>query len=363
MTALDAAVTALDASAACVLYLVDYRLERLCRLGGDMAWVPVEGSDVGRVFASGGARAAQLGARVVWLATVETRGDRLGVLEVSVDAPGPPLLGEEVQLLADAAARAVRLSAPGSDVFERTVRTQRLGLAAELQWQLLPARGARGAGYHLAGQLEPAYHVAGDSFDWAVEADGVWAAVFDGPGRGVPAAQVSTLAVTAARNARRGGLDLAHQARMVNDSVHTSLGGKVAVEALFARFERNSDTATVLAAGSPWLVRQRGGSVEQIGLEPQLPLGAFEGTSYHLQTVPIAAGDRFVLISDGFHAAAPAGRPRFGDTRLVAAVRSLRMLDPPEVARHLVRRLVEYHDGDPLGDDAAVMVVDWSPPC
>ena len=46
-------------------------------------------------------------------------------------------------------------------------RTQRLTLAAEMQWELLPGRSRIRPSFSLAGQLEPAYAVRGDSFDWA----------------------------------------------------------------------------------------------------------------------------------------------------------------------------------------------------
>jgi serine phosphatase RsbU (regulator of sigma subunit) len=364
--ALSAAATTLFGAAATArLYLADYRLDCLFPLGGGEARqgdpVAVEGSAAGRVFASGASSVEERGGLVVCRAVVAVRGDRLGVLEVAAGQPVEERFAGLVETVAAAAGRAVRLGTRSSDVFERAVRSQRLSLAAELQWQLLPGRGYRGEGFELAGQLEPAYHVAGDSFDWAVDEEQLWVAVFDGPGRGIAAAQTCALAVTAARNARRSGLGLADQAGMVDEALHAAFDGTVAVQALLARFDRRKGALDALAAGSPWLVRQRRRRVERVDLEPQLPFGMFEGTRYRVETAPADPGDRYMILSDGFHAARPNRRPAFGADKLPGVVRSLRLLPPAEAVRHLVGELLEYHVGTPIGDDAAAIVIDWRP--
>ncbi|MDT0478188.1 hypothetical protein RM863_39385, partial [Streptomyces sp. DSM 41014] len=58
-----------------------------------------------------------------------------------------------------------------TDVYQRARRTTRLTLAAEMQWQLLPARACTAAEFAIGAQLEPAYSIHGDNFDWAADAD------------------------------------------------------------------------------------------------------------------------------------------------------------------------------------------------
>jgi serine phosphatase RsbU (regulator of sigma subunit) len=76
-------------------------------------------------------------------------------------------------------------------------RTQRLTLAAELQWQLLPGRSRIRPSFSLAGQLEPAYAVRGDSFDWAEHRGRLCLSVLNGMGDGITAALLTSLAVAA----------------------------------------------------------------------------------------------------------------------------------------------------------------------
>ena len=165
-----AMVPALLRAAGAVLYLADYQLSQLRSVPSDPATeadqVPIEGSTLGRAFSSqtisiepsgtgltGGAGPTG-GTGSICLAPVGVGGDRLGVLVVRSDQPSAAGLADRAARLAAAAGRAVRLTNRGTDLFEQAQRTQRLGLAAEMQWQLLPGRACAGAGFCIAGQLE-----------------------------------------------------------------------------------------------------------------------------------------------------------------------------------------------------------------
>jgi len=358
------------------LYLVGYRLGRLHPLirpeRGEGALAEVDRSRAGDVFVSQQPRTDTEGDETVVLLPVSAHSDRLGVLELrfaqsTVGEGGAASAGvagqrlDDLARLADAIGRTVRAASSDTDVVETAVRSQRLSLAAELQWQLLPGRGCRVDGCELAGQLEPAYQVAGDSFDWSVNPDEVWVSVTDGPGRGVAAAQLSTLAVTALRNARRGGHGLADQARMADEAVYGAHRGELGVQALLLRFDRRHGSVTAVGAGSPRLIVERSGSISSVELDTQLPLGMFEGTLYRAEPVPVEPGDRVVIVSDGLHGAQISGAPAFGSEPLADAVRAHRQLPPGEAVRRLIEDLVSYHAGNELRDDAVAVVVDWQP--
>ena len=66
---------------------------------------------------------------------------------------------------------ALRAADRDTDRYRLARRRERLSMAAEMQWDLLPGRCVEHRGFTLAGQLEPAYTVAGDNFDWAVNGD------------------------------------------------------------------------------------------------------------------------------------------------------------------------------------------------
>ena len=90
-----------------------------------------------------------------------------------------------------------------TDRFEMLRRRRELGLAAEIQWELLPSLAFELPAFSIAGTVEPAYEIGGDNFDYAISAHRLTVSVSDAVGHGIRAALLASLAVTAMRNARR----------------------------------------------------------------------------------------------------------------------------------------------------------------
>lgn len=348
------------------LLMVDYRLSTLQPVVEPApaepytsGSVPVEGSDAGRAFASQQPSLVEEDDGFVLHLPVTVRGDRLGVLQVGLGAPPDAEQRDELAELATALGHALRVASRDTDLFELAARTQRLSLAAEMQWQLLPGRGCAAEHFVLAGQLEPAYHVAGDNFDWCSFPDHLVLSVTDGMGQGTAAALLTSLAVNALRNARRAGLGMADQASLADQALYANYYGERYVATLLLRLDHESGTATVVDAGSPLLLRQRDRDLELLELDKQLPMGMFGDTRYSEQRFQLAPGDRLVIVSDGVHEARSPRQEQFRQARLERQVRATRLLDPSEVARQLIRELLAHHESGALRDDAVVVCLDW----
>ncbi|MFJ4316948.1 PP2C family protein-serine/threonine phosphatase [Streptomyces lavendulae] len=291
---------------------------------------------------------------------VTVRGDRLGVL--SVRFPAGVAVGALLAPLrdvADALAHEILVADRDTDFFLQARRARRLTLAAEMQWQLLPGRSCSRPEYDLGAQLEPAYAVFGDSFDWSASADHLTLTVNNGMGEGIDAALLTNLAVSALRNARRADLGLADQAALADQALYGQYQGRRHLAMLLLRFDLDTGEAEVIDAGSPRVWRLRGGVVEQIGLEAQLPLGMFEDTVYTCQSLRVLPGDRLLFLSDGvYDVLSPAGEP-YGLHALTRAVMSTRLLPPSQVPRALLQELPGYRGGVDAADDAMVVCLDW----
>lgn len=347
------------------LWMVDYRMAVLQAMDGGAAGAPpaeqrpVEGSVEGRVFASQEPSAAPLGRGAHVVVPVTAPSNRLGVLGFVLDRPPDSEQLSLLTALGRSLARSITVAGRHTDQFERAARAQRLSLAAELQWQILPGRGCRAEEFELAGQLEPAYHVAGDAFDWNLSPQMVTVSVHEGMGHGTAAAQATNLAVTALRNARRAGLSPGDQATMAHEALYGEYGGRHRIETLLLAIHRETGRVTAVDAGSPLLLCQRADGTETVTLQKQLPLGQFEGTRYSEDTFSVAPGDRLVVVTDGvFDAPGPRGA-RFGDARLGKALRETRHLSAAEAVRHLISDLRDWSTGGELDDDAVAVVVDW----
>ncbi|MHB1474141.1 MAG: hypothetical protein ACYDDU_21225 [Dermatophilaceae bacterium] len=89
-----------------------------------------------------------------------------------------------------------------TDQFFQSWRRQPMSLSAEMQWQLLPPLMVNTPQVAIADALEPAYDVAEDSFDYALNNNVRHVAMIDAMGHGLSAAVMATLARGAYRHAR-----------------------------------------------------------------------------------------------------------------------------------------------------------------
>ncbi|WP_428965405.1 PP2C family protein-serine/threonine phosphatase [Micromonospora fluostatini] len=286
-------------------------------------------------------------------------GERVGVL--LVELPAAPVAGA-VAVARDVAgevAVALRAADRGTDRYQRVRRRERLSMAAEMQWDLLPGRSVDQGSFLLAGQLDPAYTVGGDHFDWSVDGDRLTVTVLNGTGSGLPAAMLTAVAVNAMRNARRSGGGLVEQAELASDTLYYQHRGARHVATLLLEVDTRSGRVRAVDAGSPHVLRVRGGVVTPIALEQQLPLGMFAETRYDVQEFELLPGDRLFVVSDGVYAADPSGQEAYGERAMARAMRSTRLQPATEAVGTVMRELHAYHADSDLRDDAVVVCLDW----
>jgi serine phosphatase RsbU (regulator of sigma subunit) len=357
------AVETAYAATAVELLLADYRLDFLVPIGSERPAFSMDGTPAGRAFAAQHALLVppdDEGDAWHLFLPLTVQGERLGVLAVALPAEPGEAPREELGVLATILARAIKIADGGTDFYRRARRRSRLTLAAEIQWELLPGRSCVAEEYHLAGQLEPAYAIWGDNFDWSANTDHLSVSVTNGMGRGAEAALLTQLSVGAMRNARRSGADLIDQATLANETIHNQYHGRRYVSTLLMRFDLATGKVGTIDAGSPKIFRLRGNAVEPIEMEAQLPLGMFDDTRYAEQEFAVEPGDRLVIFSDGFHAARSPRGETYGAGALAGALRQTRLQSPSEAVRSLTRGLLDYHAGAELADDAVVLCLDWT---
>ncbi|WBB66764.1 PP2C family protein-serine/threonine phosphatase [Micromonospora sp. WMMD812] len=290
---------------------------------------------------------------------VTMRGERRGVLRVAPAPDDQGVLGELAEI-ATALAHELSAVSAGTDVYRSARRSQRLTLAAEMQWELLPGRSRTRPAFRLAGQLEPAYAVRGDSFDWSDDGQRLWLSTVNGMGEGVAASMLTALATSALRNARRAGLSLADQAALADQAIYDVHRGSQHLSSLLMELDLASGVMTVVDAGSPRLIRLRDGEVTDQALEAQFPLGMFEATDYHEQRFQLQRGDRLFVVSDGVVDATAHDVP-YGGTALDRFLRRTGSMDALDAVRSLLGDLRAFVAGD-LVDDAVVVCLDWTGP-
>ncbi|MFF5181547.1 PP2C family protein-serine/threonine phosphatase [Micromonospora sp. NPDC000316] len=289
-------------------------------------------------------------------------GERLGVLLIELpEVPGAAVTGRATDIAGDLAV-AMRAADRETDRYRRVRRRERLSMAAEMQWDLLPGRSVAHRAFHLAGQLEPAYTVGGDHFDWSLDGDRLTLTVLNGEGNGLAASLLTSVTVNAMRNARRSDGGLVEQAELASDTVFYQHRGRRHVATLLLELDIRTGLTRAVDAGSPHMLRMRGATVEPMELEQQLPLGMFAETRYELQEFQLAPGERLFVVSDGVWAAEPAGREPYGQRAMARSLRATRLQPATEAVGTVMRELHAYHADSDLRDDAVVVCLDWHGP-
>lgn len=315
--------------------------------------VPLHGSPHGRALAEQEVLVVAEGESTHVFAPVTSRGEAIGVLELTLDEP----LGEHavasIALAAHALAYVVIANRRFTDLYEWGQRSLPLSLEAEIQHRLLPSSYTLEAGqFTIAGWLEPAGDVGGDTFDFSLERDTLHLSMSDAMGHTLDSALLATVLVGALRNARRRGVTLVEQARVAHDALSSYAKDDEFVTGQIARIDLPSGTAQIVNAGHPAPIRVRDGRAEQVALESDLPFSAAPDADFRVQELSLRPGDRIVFLTDGIL------ERNAASVDALTILAETRDLHAREAVQTLTRRVVEACGGD-LRDDATVLCLDW----
>ncbi len=141
---------------------------------------------------------------------------------------------------------------------------------------MLPPLTSTGKHVGIACVLEPAYEVAGDAFDYAVNAGVLHLGIFDAMGHGLEASRMASLTVAAYRWARRRDLDLPETFRAMDEALSAEFGEEQFVTAQFGTLDPERGTLRWLNAGHPAPLLLRRGRVST-----EEPVARFQGRLGH----------------------------------------------------------------------------------
>ena len=320
---------------------------------GNVPIVPLPGTEYERVLRGQEiVRTAEDGGERILVPVTEC-GDALGVIDLRLPARADDRVFADIRTVAEALARVVVASRRHSDLMDWAQDTAPFSLAAEIQRRLLPGSyTCETERFTVAGWLEPANAVGGDTFDYSLDRDTLHLSVTDAVGNDVNAALLASVLLGSLRNSRRRGADLARQARIANDALagHARVGQFVTGQ--LARVDLRSGLMTIVNAGHPAPYRVRDGVVSEIELDIDMPFGLYAGRELAVQKVQLEPGDRIVLITDGML------ERNAEDLDLPAMLRQEAVSHPRELVYELAETVLHATGGD-LEDDATVLCLDW----
>lgn len=285
--------------------------------------------------------------------------DRLGVFCAVVDTQDDERI-DDVRTLSAMTASVIVSKRAYSDFFEIARRVEPMDVAAELRWSLLPPLTLDTPRVWIAGILEPAYDIAGDAFDYAVDGDVAHVAMFDAVGHGLRAARLATLATATYRNVRRQGGSIEECASAIDAVLIEQFGECWFVTAVIGTLDLTNGRFRWLNAGHPRPLLLRDGKVvATLEAKPGLPLG-LGGPVPPVEEIQLQPDDAILHYSDGVTEARSDDGDFFGEERLADHLSRCTAdgLLPAETLRRLVARLHE-HRQPPLADDATLLLAGW----
>ena len=363
LPALAAAAIAVVGGRDVQIYLSDLAQDVLLRAGGDGdPELDIDATVAGRSYRTvAPAIVETAGGQRVWVPLLDG-ADRIGVLSGVFDVAGEAEV-EAIERIAELFSELTLARSQYGDALALGRRRRPLSLASELRWAMLPPRTFATPRFTVAAIVEPAYDIAGDSFDYSVFGSTMHVGLFDAMGHGLEASRIANLVVASYRHARRTGLGLVESYRSMDAAIAGEFPENKFATAAMAQLDAEHGTLEILLAGHhrPLLLRD-GRMVDTFEVPATLPVGlgdaAPESRSFVLQP-----DDRVLFFSDGVIEARSADGEDFGVERLadflVRAAASNE--EPAETMRRLSKAILAHH-GAPLEDDATLLLLEWRRP-
>lgn len=289
--------------------------------------------------------------------------DRVGVLAFTLDDLDD--LDEEarpwVRRLAGLVADILVTKSLYTDQFFQARRRRPMSLSAEMQWQLLPPLMMATPQVSVAGALEPAYDVAGDSFDYALNGPILHVCMIDAMGHGLDAAVMATLAIGAYRHARRTDVELADLYAAMDAAVASQFEPDRFATAQMARLDVGTGRLEWVNAGHPPpLLIRHAQVVGELDSPTTLPVG-FGGATPIVTDRMLQPGDRVLFFTDGLTEEHISGGAEFGDARLHELIERVEADGVPvqESVRRLSGILMRARGGS-TNDDSTLLMIEWN---
>jgi serine phosphatase RsbU (regulator of sigma subunit) len=284
--------------------------------------------------------------------------ERVGVLGTTLDRVSAVVV-RQWALLGGLVGELVVTKSRYGDAPVMARRTEPVALAAEMRWALLPPLTFTSPDVVVSAILEPAYQVAGDAFDYAVNGDVAHVALFDAMGHGLEASRMANLAVGSYRHSRRRGEGLRACVGEMDAAIQEQFGDYRFVTGQVATLDLGSGVLSAINAGHPPpVVFHPDGTTEELQCTRVRPLGLGVAPSEPVET-QLREGDVILFHTDGItEARSPAGQ-FFGSERLHGLVGELltARLRPAEVLRRVVDAVLVYQPR--LRDDATLLLLGW----
>ncbi len=249
-----------------------------------------------------------------------------------------------------------------ASVAERAAKAtleRELAVARDLQRRLLPPADFACAGFEIAVDFHPAAAIGGDFYDLVAESPGTLTVVLaDVSGHGLPTGIVMASAKASLTALARSGRKGAELLSELDSEIRRTTESRTFVTMAYLRFLLAEGRVEYTNAGHLYPYRVApDGAVTSLP-NPARPLGLELPTTFRTVTAPLAAGDVWVLMSDGIvEATRPGADEEFGFARVENVLAGVKGLGAAAVRDLLLAEWRSFTGGDEPVDDRTLVVL------
>jgi len=240
---------------------------------------------------------------------------------------------------------------------ERERLRNELEMAATIQTHLYPQVFPDVEGYRIEAKATPSRHVAGDTYDAFTDGDALVVTITDVSGKGVGAGMIASGVHAAVRLMAVNGTGLADLSVLVNDYLSGATADNRFATFAMVRLEPDGRMVAVNAGHCPLLVRRSDGRVDEIS-SSGFPLGMMPVATYSEHETRLEPGELLLLYTDGLTEAEDPDDEEFGVERVAEVVSRLERPSAAAACKELLNAVERHTCGEPLHDDATLLVVE-----
>ncbi len=236
---------------------------------------------------------------------------------------------------------------------------QQMFKARRLQQHLLPAWPSI-AGLIAERRFLPATEVTGDFHEAYPLPDGEWLfCIADVTGHGIPAAMTAAMLKVLFHQA----VDQTHDPQQILMHLNTNFGAVVMpgdfATMLIVHWQPHQHQICFANGGhEPGLLLRKDGELVQLESDGFM-VGAVPEARWELQTLPVSAGDRLFMYTDGAVEAFNSKRELFGRKRLIEAFIATHLVPPKQAVDQIIQRLDEFRAERPFADDVTMLLLEF----
>ncbi len=212
----------------------------------------------------------------------------------------------------------------------------------------------------LYAKLIPAKEVGGDLYDFFIKDEKFYFIVGDVSGKGVPASLVMAVTCRLFRTVATHFNTPAEIVTALNDTLAdknesnmfcTAFIGVLDLQTGFMQYCNAGHNAPVMMHGS--------GKMEYMDVQPNLPLGLFEGFPYTGQECTLTKGDSLFLYTDGVTEAESITKELYSEEHLLEFLAAYHQVEPAKVVDEVHHDIERHATGAEQSDDITIMFINY----